>query len=115
MFKVMLCLMLLFITLRLQTQLNPYKNDLINILERREILTSLATYFGALYYVSDEISEEIKLIIMIAMLLINMWFFTYMIHLYLDSSKYRFIQRISKLFKLLSLFGLTNDDSKTKL
>ena len=56
-FKAMVVLLVLNVLLRIQGMIQPYKSDLINILERREIVASIFTYFGALLYVQSEISD----------------------------------------------------------
>ncbi|CDW73872.1 UNKNOWN [Stylonychia lemnae] len=68
-FKALLSLIVLTGFLRLQGQLQPYKNPVFNILEEREILTSIVTFFGALFFVSSEISDIIQLVVFIAILL----------------------------------------------
>ena len=58
-FKALLSLLFLSVFMRIQKKLEPYKNPVINALESREILTTIITFYGALYFVSEEISDVI--------------------------------------------------------
>ena len=58
-FKALLSLLFLSVFMRIQSKLDPYKNPVINALESREILTTIITFYGALYFVSEEISDVI--------------------------------------------------------
>lgn len=86
-FKALLSLMILFIFLRMQVKLQPYKKPLINELEHREFMTTIGTFFGALFFVNKEISSEVTMIVFLAILLINVWFL--LLWLYCFTSTFR--------------------------
>lgn len=85
---------------------------MINVLERREIVTSIFTFFGALFFVNDEVSEQIKLTILVIILGLNIWFFTLWLYIALLSTKYEFLRKLSRIFKAISMISLYHDDSE---
>jgi len=93
-----LTLFFLVMFLRLKERLQPYKNPLLNFLEKKEHLTSIITFFGALFFVNVEISEVVRLIIFIFIVMANLWFiFTWIYAFCKTHSKYKRLQTISGL------------------
>ena len=88
-FKALLALFILALFLRLQTKMRPYKNELINDLEQRENMTSIVTFFGALFFVNAEVSDNVQLIIFFVILAANIWFFLLGGYLLLRTQKFK--------------------------
>jgi hypothetical protein len=70
-FKALLALLVLSVFSRLQIRIKPYKSERINILEQNEYMTTVITFFGSLFFLSDENPEYIKTFVLILLLLIN--------------------------------------------
>eukprot|EP00347_Sterkiella_histriomuscorum_P023122 403335861 len=98
-FKALLSLLTLSIFLRIQSNIQPYKNPVINQLESREIMTSLITFFGALYFVNYEISDTIQLLVFIIIVLVNCWFLALCGYCMLSTINLKFAKIISKLLR----------------
>ncbi|CDW83870.1 UNKNOWN [Stylonychia lemnae] len=94
-FKALISLIVLAAYLSLQEKLNPYKNPVFNNLERRELITSLITFFGALFFVSSEISDLIQLVVFIVIVLANFWFILLAVYCLLSTIKYPITRKLS--------------------
>lgn len=102
-FKAMITLLILAIIMRVQQYLKPYKDELINILEYREITTSVVTFFGSLLFVSEDVSEPVRICTLTVILICNAWFFSLWSYCAMMQFNYKFLHRLAILFKYISL------------
>ncbi|CDW72378.1 UNKNOWN [Stylonychia lemnae] len=102
-FKALVSLIILVIFLRLQIRLKPYKNPILNSLEQREIVISIFTFFGALYFVSDEISKEVEMGVFSFILIANAWFFVYCVYCIFSSLKGRISLKLASILRPIVL------------
>ena len=96
-FKALLSLLILFLFWQLQKTMNPYKNDIFNKLEQREIFASISIFFGALFFLSPEIQTSTLMGAFILIILLNSFFlllFAYCIISQFESKHAKFVARI---------------------
>eukprot|EP00347_Sterkiella_histriomuscorum_P004896 403358673 len=98
-FKALLSLAVLICFQRVQQRLQPYNNPVINILEQREYTTSIVTFFGALFFVSKEISDIIQLFAFIGILAANIWFILLWGYCFTNTLNFKFTQFIASLLQ----------------
>eukprot|EP00347_Sterkiella_histriomuscorum_P018648 403344713 len=98
-FKALLSLAVLICFQRVQQRLQPYNNPVINILESREYNTSIVTFFGALFFVSREISDVIQLFAFIGILAANIWFILLWGYCFTNTLNFKFTQVIAKILQ----------------
>eukprot|EP00347_Sterkiella_histriomuscorum_P005452 403356564 len=98
-FKALLSLAVLICFQRVQQRLQPYNNPVINILEQREYTTSIVTFFGALFFVSKEISDVIQLFAFIGILAANIWFILLWGYCFTNTLNFKFTQVIASLLQ----------------
>jgi hypothetical protein len=60
----------------------------MNEAEFREYTTSIVTLFGGLFFLQPEVHAGIKVIIALAIVLANLWFFTLILHLFLRENRF---------------------------
>ena len=101
-FKALVSLLVLVLLMRMQARINPYKNPVINELEARENLTTVITFFGALFFVT-ETSDVIQLIVFIIILIANIWFFGLWLYCLTKTLGFSITDRISRLLGVLVL------------
>jgi len=58
-FKTIFSLFFLVAFFRIKEKIQPYKNPLLNHIEGKEHLTSILTFFGALFFVNTEFSDAV--------------------------------------------------------
>ncbi|CDW86055.1 UNKNOWN [Stylonychia lemnae] len=112
-FKALLSLLVLTGFKRIQKRLKPYKNPLYNNLEEREMQILIVTFFGALFFISDVISETIQLIVFILIVLANVWFIALCLYCIFTNVKHDFFQRITKMMAPLVLSKILMDQEET--
>eukprot|EP00347_Sterkiella_histriomuscorum_P012735 403367418 len=95
-FKALLSLLTLSIFMRIQSNIQPYKNPVLNQLEKREIMTSIITFFGALYFVNQEISDTIQSIAFSMIVLVNIWFLALCGYCIFSTTNFRITKIISR-------------------
>lgn len=94
-FKALLSLAVLVLFLRIQENIEPYKNPVINKLEQREYFTSILTFFGALFFVSSDISATIQLIAFIFIIIANLWFIILWVYALTSTIKNKVTQKVA--------------------
>jgi len=96
-FKTLLSLLFLVLFLRIKERLKPYKNPLLNSLETKEHFASVATFFGALFFMNNEISKGQQIGVFIGILLVNLSFLgTWVYALLQNFQKYECIAVIAR-------------------
>ena len=80
--KALIALLVIIIILRLAGNIRPYKNDILNEIESREILTSAATIFGGTLFLNEETPDSVKLLLFIFIVFANFWFYTIWVSAY---------------------------------
>eukprot|EP00347_Sterkiella_histriomuscorum_P002746 403366963 len=98
-FKALLSIITLSIFMRIQSNIKPYKNPVINQLEQREMMTSFVTFFGALYFVNYEISDTIQLLVFIIIVLVNFWFLALFGYCMLSTINMKYAKIISRILR----------------
>jgi len=58
-------------------------------------MTSIITFFGALFFVNKEISGPIQLVVFIVIVLVNLWFLLLWFYCLLSTIKTKWIQKFS--------------------
>ncbi|CDW76658.1 UNKNOWN [Stylonychia lemnae] len=111
-FKALLSLIVLTGFKRIQKNLKPYKNPLFNNLEEREMMIQIITFFGALFFISDEISDSIQLVVFIIIVLANGWFIALCIYCIVTNVKYHFFQRVSQILAPFVLSKILQEDEE---
>lgn len=109
-FKALLALLILTVLMRIQYRLKPYKNPIFNLLEQREQLASVVTFFGALFFINTDISLQVQMTAFILIMLFNFWFIFTLFMCFLMTLKYEIAAKIAKcLFKTLVIAELRNE------
>lgn len=72
----LLAILLILIFARKQSTVSPYKINLLNKLQNREILSSLFTLYGGLFFKEPQISEESKVVVAVMIFGFNVWFYS---------------------------------------
>ncbi|CDW74145.1 UNKNOWN [Stylonychia lemnae] len=112
----MVSLLVLIYIHRLQIRLQPYKNPLINELEKREMICNLVTFYGSLIFVNIEFSDWIKLLSLTIIIVFNLWFILlWMYHQTPSKIKINHLLYNKDSFDLVALKDQTNlqfDNSK---
>jgi dolichol kinase len=75
----------------------------VNALAQREYLTTIFTFYGALFFVISEFSNEIQLIVFVAIILSNFWFLILWVYLVITQFKHRHAQIIAKFIGHVSM------------
>jgi len=68
--------MILVFIMRVKEKAQPYKNPLLNYIDSMEHYASIITFYGALFFIADEISPPIEFAVFIVIVIMNAWFFT---------------------------------------
>ncbi|CDW88778.1 UNKNOWN [Stylonychia lemnae] len=109
-FKALVTLMVLCIMYRIQIRNQPYKNQLINILEQREIQCSIVTFFGSLFFVSNELDNLGKRIVFIVIIVFVIWFMILWLYCFLYTQQYWILRKIAKYLRYLTLLPLQEEE-----
>lgn len=87
--------------------LKPYKEEIINTLEYREITTSVVTFFGSLFFVSEDMQDTVRLAFLALIIVFNIWFLSLWVFCALSQFGHYKIARITAFFfRYLSLLPL---------
>ena len=82
-YRIMFAIVFLLMFLRLQTYLKPYKKQLHNDLEQREIICSIFTLYSGIYFNSGSLSFFVDIGIIIFLAVVNYYFFSALIFCFL--------------------------------
>ena len=77
----MISLLVLGIIYRLQVKVEPYRNSMMNELEKREMVASLICFYGSLFFLNIEIQDPVRLITLSIIILTIVWFLTFWLYL----------------------------------
>lgn len=119
----MLILIVMAFMMRVQKKLSPYKYEILNLIEQREYMTSVLTFFCSLFFLDSNISDGVKNTMLVVVLLTNIWFFSLWIHIFLASYKLEnsFAKKVLTLTRWLALvnkndldFEMTHDGKKAR-
>eukprot|EP00347_Sterkiella_histriomuscorum_P018797 403344138 len=110
-FKALVTLLVLIIILGIQNRITPYKNPLINTLEKREIQCSIVTFFGALYFLSEDLSPFIKIVVFLVIILYIIWFFVLWLYCLLYCQKSPFLRKIAQFIRCLTLLPISETEN----
>ena len=102
--------------LRLQKALRPYKQELINDLEQKEILTSAITLYGAILFVQEEAFEAFNLVAFVFIVLANLWFFSMWFYAFCtDKLKWQAFQLLHQLLSYLYKYDANGNRVRSKI
>ncbi|CDW77569.1 UNKNOWN [Stylonychia lemnae] len=115
-FKLMVSFIVLSTIYRIQMRLKPYQNPLINELEQREMLTTLVTFFGSLFFINSEFADWNRYATLSIIIAFNVWFFTLFIYAFSSQFKLEMMLTVAKIFRHLALVNEdTNKFKKAKI
>ena len=109
----MVILLVLFVVMRLQFKIKPYKNPLINELEQREIRSTVVTFFATFFFVHPEIHDWVKQAAFTMIMAAIFYFFVLWLYCFLSFSNHKFLNKLSKFVKVMAF--VPNDDQYQKL
>eukprot|EP00347_Sterkiella_histriomuscorum_P004272 403361082 len=104
-FKALLTLMIIIMLYALLVKLKPYKNPLINTLEQREFQCSIVTFFGALFFLSEDIEPIIKICVFVVIILFISWFLILWLYCILYCQKSPFLRKTAKFIRIMTLLS----------
>ena len=104
-YRIMIAIIILLITFRIQINLNPYKNDDYNSIEILALLTGTVTIFSGLIFTMDDEDQESfwNAIIMMFVIVFNIVFVLRWTYLFMKtmSGKYKIFKRIVTVIQYL--------------
>ena len=74
--KAIYAMLILAIIFKAQEVLKPYEIPLFNVIEQREHIACIVTFYAGLYFVKADVSDGLKYIIIAIVFLVNSWFLT---------------------------------------
>ena len=89
-YRIMLAIIFLLCFLRLQLRLKPYKKQLHNDLEQREILCSLITLYSGIYFNSGSLAFWMDIVLILFLTVVNYYFFSAIIFCFLRIPNLRY-------------------------
>eukprot|EP00347_Sterkiella_histriomuscorum_P014067 403362285 len=101
-FKAMIILLVLVIQLRLQQRIQPYKSSIINELEKRELQATIVTFYAALFFVHNEIEDNIKTVVFGVIIAAIAYFIILWIYCFLQFSNYKFLNKLGKFIRFMT-------------
>ena len=104
-YRIMIAIIILLITFRIQINLNPYKNDDYNSIEILALLTGTVTIFSGLIFTMDDEDQESfwNAIIMMFVIVFNIVFVLRWTYLFMKtmSGKYKIFKQIVTVIQYL--------------
>eukprot|EP00347_Sterkiella_histriomuscorum_P015814 403355584 len=114
-FKAMVSMLVLGIIYRIQTQINPYRNAMMNKLERREMIASIVCFYGSLFFINDEIQDGVRIVTLVLIILTNLWFLMLWWYLVMNSFKIKATLKIANCLRFFTLLQIKKIDIKKRL
>ncbi|CDW79044.1 UNKNOWN [Stylonychia lemnae] len=108
-FKAMLTLIILFFVYRLQIRYKPYKLESINRLEELEIITTIVAFYGGIYFVNSEISDNVKYVTVGFIIIFNIWFLINWLYCILKCLNFRWAKLLTVIIE--AIFRIKDIDS----
>ena len=97
-YKIVISSIVLFISMRVQQRLRPYKDDANNEIELRAIIASFITVITGIIYVQDSQIELFNTAMSIIIVVINSWFLLEWMYLFSLWMQHKY-----RIFKIVSL------------
>lgn len=104
-YRTFVAALLLSVLLRFQERKRPYKVKVLNKLEQREFLSSIATLYGGMYFIQPNTPDVLKWVLVGIIFIANIWFFVLWIHLFFRDSRFDTLKYLSYFFGKLSFLG----------
>ena len=96
-FKILLSSIILIFSIRVQTVINPYKEDINNTIELRALVANIFTMIAAIIFVQENQVSFINSIAFILVIIVNIWFLLEWFYLFCLTMQTNF-----KIFKIVS-------------
>jgi len=77
----------------------------MNEAEFWESTTSIITLFGGMFFILSDLPETLMYILVIVIFIVNVWFFTLWVHLFLKDSRFAVLWFLSLFLGKISLLG----------
>jgi len=77
----------------------------MNECEFRESTTSIITLFGGMFFILSDLPETLKIILVIIIFIVNIWFFTLWIHIFLRDSRWAVLRFLSLFLGKITCLG----------
>ena len=97
-FDVWRCIVIIFIfvlLMRTNQRIQPYKNPVVNILEEREFMCSISTFYAALLFMEEKITDTEKMLAFLIVLFIYFRFGLLWMYLFLRNVRKPFTLKIA--------------------
>eukprot|EP00347_Sterkiella_histriomuscorum_P014497 403360653 len=98
-FKVLISLLILTCLLQYQKRIRPFQSSLINLIEQKEYMASCSVFFASMFFVNSEISDEIKMVVIVVIVIININFYTLWLLGITNQSKNRFVVMLNVILR----------------
>ncbi len=105
--KAIYAMMILFVIFKIQESLLPYEIPVFNVIEQREQIASVITFYGGLYFVKADISPIVKYLIISLVFLANFWFLILWSYVCLKQFKYTIAKKVAKLLRKIICMRVT--------
>lgn len=95
--KVTVAVFVLFIHLKLQEKMKPYKRQIYNTVEYREAVSSMLSLYGGMLFIREDVASGTKMVVVIFLLFINIYFFALWAYLFLtalETTKFKFLSKL---------------------